>query len=90
MLLFLRHLYGRVIVIIRFIYCVLFLQKCRETHKVAVIYVAEGQEDKASILANNAGSEEFEVRLLLGNFVLRPESTYTPLFVIFLPDISLK
>lgn len=26
------------------------LQKCRETHKMAVIYVANGQEDKNSIL----------------------------------------
>ena len=25
-------------------------QRCRETHKVAVIYVAPGQEDKVSIL----------------------------------------
>lgn len=25
-------------------------QKCRETHKIAVIYVANGQEDKNSIL----------------------------------------
>lgn len=25
-------------------------QKCRETHKMAVIYVANGQEDKSSIL----------------------------------------
>ncbi|KAB7502536.1 Ral GTPase-activating protein subunit alpha-1 [Armadillidium nasatum] len=35
-------------------------QKCRETHKLAVIYVAEGQEDKSSILSNSGGSEEFE------------------------------
>lgn len=35
-------------------------QKCRETHKIAVIYVKEGQEDKQSILANQAGSKEFE------------------------------
>ena len=35
-------------------------QKCRETHKIAVIYVAEGQEDKNSILMNKAGSEAFE------------------------------
>lgn len=35
-------------------------QKCRETHKIAVIYVAEGQEDKNSILLNRAGSRAFE------------------------------
>ena len=32
----------------------------RDTHKVAVIYVADGQEDKTSILANNAGSPLFD------------------------------
>jgi len=32
----------------------------RDTHKVAVIYVAAGQEDKASVLANNAGSPLFD------------------------------
>ncbi|XP_033736327.1 ral GTPase-activating protein subunit alpha-1-like isoform X2 [Pecten maximus] len=35
-------------------------QKCRETHKFAVIYVAEGQEDKNSILSNSGGSKAFE------------------------------
>lgn len=35
-------------------------QKCRDTHKVAVIYVAEGQEDKHSILANCSGSRAYE------------------------------
>ena len=35
-------------------------QKGRETHKIAVIYVAEGQEDKISILSNTSGSEAFE------------------------------
>ncbi|XP_056021439.1 ral GTPase-activating protein subunit alpha-1-like isoform X5 [Ostrea edulis] len=35
-------------------------QKCRETHKFAVIYVAEGQEDKNSILSNCGGSKAFE------------------------------
>ncbi len=33
----------------------------RETHKIAVIYVAEGQEDKISILSNTSGSQAFEV-----------------------------
>ena len=32
----------------------------RETHKIAVIYVAEGQEDKLSILSNCGGSKEYE------------------------------
>lgn len=32
----------------------------RETHKFAVIYVAEGQEDKNSILSNCGGSKAFE------------------------------
>ncbi|XP_062620262.1 ral GTPase-activating protein subunit alpha-1-like [Saccostrea cucullata] len=35
-------------------------QKCRETHKFAVIYVAEGQEDKNSILSNCGASKAFE------------------------------
>lgn len=35
-------------------------KKCRETHKVAVIYVAEGQEDKQSILSNAGGSQAYE------------------------------
>uniref|UniRef100_A0A7E4VIK5 Rap-GAP domain-containing protein n=1 Tax=Panagrellus redivivus TaxID=6233 RepID=A0A7E4VIK5_PANRE len=33
---------------------------CREVHKVAVIYVGDGQEDKASILANTTGSSHFD------------------------------
>lgn len=32
----------------------------RETHKFAVIYVAEGQEDKNSILSNPGSSAAFE------------------------------
>ena len=32
----------------------------RETHKIAVIYVALGQEDKQSILTNSGGSEPYE------------------------------
>lgn len=35
-------------------------QRCRETHKFAVIYVGKGQEDKKSILLNSAGSRAFE------------------------------
>ncbi|XP_065324936.1 ral GTPase-activating protein subunit alpha-1-like isoform X2 [Gordionus sp. m RMFG-2023] len=33
---------------------------CRETYKIAVIYVAHGQEDKASILSNTRGSKSYE------------------------------
>ncbi|CAL1547567.1 unnamed protein product [Lymnaea stagnalis] len=36
------------------------VQKCRETHKIAVIYIAQGQEDKNSILSNNSASRAFE------------------------------
>ena len=36
------------------------IPRSRETHKVAVIYVAEGQEDKQSILCNTQASECFE------------------------------
>lgn len=36
------------------------LQRCRETHKIAVVYVAEGQEDKNSILNNTCGSQAYE------------------------------
>jgi len=34
--------------------------RCRETHKIAVIYVCEGQEDKKSILSNANGSQAYE------------------------------
>uniref|UniRef100_H2Z706 Rap-GAP domain-containing protein n=1 Tax=Ciona savignyi TaxID=51511 RepID=H2Z706_CIOSA len=33
---------------------------CRETHKVAVLYIAPGQEDKLSVLSNTGGSKEYE------------------------------
>lgn len=35
-------------------------QRCRETHKVAIIYVGPGQEDKNSILSNQGGSIAYE------------------------------
>ena len=35
-------------------------QRGRETHKIAVIYVAPGQEDKTSILSNKGGSQAYE------------------------------
>ncbi|XP_003373202.1 innexin unc-9 [Trichinella spiralis] len=34
---------------------------CRELHKIAVIYVAPGQEDKRTILENRSGSPSFEL-----------------------------
>ncbi|KAJ6655669.1 hypothetical protein lerEdw1_004905 [Lerista edwardsae] len=51
-----------------FYYCRLLLSilgmnswdKSRETHKIAVFYVAEGQEDKHSILTNTGGSQAYE------------------------------
>uniref|UniRef100_A0ABM5GA47 Ral GTPase-activating protein subunit alpha-2 isoform X1 n=1 Tax=Pogona vitticeps TaxID=103695 RepID=A0ABM5GA47_9SAUR len=35
-------------------------RQCRETHKIAVFYIAEGQEDKCSILSNIKGSQAYE------------------------------
>uniref|UniRef100_A0A669BBA0 Ral GTPase activating protein catalytic subunit alpha 2 n=1 Tax=Oreochromis niloticus TaxID=8128 RepID=A0A669BBA0_ORENI len=35
-------------------------RQCRETHKIAVFYIGEGQEDKCSILSNSAGSQDYE------------------------------
>ncbi|XP_043400065.1 ral GTPase-activating protein subunit alpha-2 isoform X3 [Chelonia mydas] len=35
-------------------------RQCRETHKIAVFYIAEGQEDKCSILSNARGSQPYE------------------------------
>lgn len=32
----------------------------RETHKIAVFYIGEGQEDKFSILSNTEGSQSYE------------------------------
>lgn len=47
-----------------FIRCPVFhplsFSSSRETHKIAVFYVAEGQEDKHSILTNTAGSQAYE------------------------------
>ncbi|XP_054011135.1 ral GTPase-activating protein subunit alpha-1 isoform X6 [Hylaeus anthracinus] len=40
-------------------------QRSRETHKIAVIYVSQGQEDKNSILSNVTASKEYE------NFIAR-------------------
>lgn len=35
-------------------------RRCRETHKIALVYVAQGQEDKTSIMSNSVGSQQFE------------------------------
>ncbi|XP_072313908.1 ral GTPase-activating protein subunit alpha-2 isoform X2 [Eucyclogobius newberryi] len=35
-------------------------RQCRETHKIAVFYIGDGQEDKCSILSNCAGSQDYE------------------------------
>ncbi|CAJ1073907.1 ral GTPase-activating protein subunit alpha-2 isoform X2 [Xyrichtys novacula] len=35
-------------------------RQCRETHKIAVFYIGEGQEDKCSILSNSTGSQAYE------------------------------
>ncbi|KAG9481080.1 hypothetical protein GDO78_010366 [Eleutherodactylus coqui] len=35
-------------------------RQCRETHKIAVFYIADGQEDKHSILSNTSGSQDYE------------------------------
>ncbi|KAK3718791.1 hypothetical protein QZH41_014047, partial [Actinostola sp. cb2023] len=35
-------------------------RRCRDTHKIAVLYVAYGQEDKTSIMQNNSGSQAYE------------------------------
>uniref|UniRef100_A0A673KGS2 Rap-GAP domain-containing protein n=1 Tax=Sinocyclocheilus rhinocerous TaxID=307959 RepID=A0A673KGS2_9TELE len=34
--------------------------QCRETHKIAMFYIGEGQEDKCSILSNTEGSQAYE------------------------------
>lgn len=40
--------------------CVCVCLCSRETYKIAVFYVAEGQEDRQSILTNKAGSRAYE------------------------------
>ncbi len=52
-------------------------KRCREAHKIAVIYVAEGQEDKQSILGNSSGSQ---VRGISFNFLLHFFNQYSCLF----------
>ena len=34
--------------------------RSRETHKVALIYIAEGQDEKNAILSNEYGSPDYE------------------------------
>ena len=53
----------------------------RETHKIAVIYVACGQEDKTSVLNNNAGSQAYEAFVSgLGWEVRKPMTTLTIMY----------
>lgn len=40
-----------------------FHGRCRETHKVAVIYVGKGQETRNEILSNRCGSPAYEAFL---------------------------
>ncbi|XP_057199282.1 ral GTPase-activating protein subunit alpha-2 isoform X3 [Triplophysa rosa] len=35
-------------------------RQCRETHKIAVFYIGEGQEEKYSILSNTEGTQAYE------------------------------
>ncbi|XP_026085066.1 ral GTPase-activating protein subunit alpha-2-like isoform X4 [Carassius auratus] len=35
-------------------------RQCRETHKIAVFFIGEGQEDKCSILSNTEGRQAYE------------------------------
>lgn len=42
------------------VFLLLLLFRSRETHKIAVFYIGEGQEDKCSILSNSAGSQAYE------------------------------
>ncbi|NXO93305.1 RGPA2 protein, partial [Certhia brachydactyla] len=61
-------------------------RQCRETHKIAVFYIAEGQEDKCSILANSRGSQAYE------DFVagLGWEGTATVCLCLWLPQVDLS
>ena len=46
--------------VVLFIFPVVLRFYSRETHKIAVFYIGEGQEDKCSILSNSAGSRAYE------------------------------
>ena len=37
-----------------------FCLKSRETHKIALIYIGEGQEERSTILSNECGSKDYE------------------------------
>ena len=52
-------------------------KRCREAHKIAVIYVGEGQEDKQSILSNRY------VNLLAKDFTTRWRSSKSLLILCF-------
>lgn len=46
------------------------MQRCRETHKVAVIYVASGQEDKSSIFRFVFQCYKFLIKIRIKSFIL--------------------
>jgi hypothetical protein len=46
-----------------YVYLFYLYDRCRETHKVAVIYVAKGQESRNEILSNRCGSPAYEAFL---------------------------
>ena len=53
--------YGVIGHVTRYYQSLTLLSFCsRETHKIAVIYVADGQEDKTSIMSNTGGSQAYE------------------------------
>lgn len=70
-------------------FIIIFFSSSRETHKIAVFYVAEGQEDKHSILTNTAGSQAYEDFVSgLGWEVTLTQSftTQHPLFLLLFPQ----
>ena len=44
----------------KLVFCINF---SRETHKIAIIYIGPGQQDKNAILSNEIGSEDYEAFL---------------------------
>ena len=46
--------------ILKIEYFSLFFLFSRETHKIAIIYIGPGQQDKNTILSNEIGSEDYE------------------------------
>lgn len=61
LLLFFLNATAVIRLILAAVFLLLLLLFCsRETHKIAVFYIGEGQEDKCSILSNCAGSQAYE------------------------------